>query len=104
LAQSDAPLSDEQLKQAPGKIFHFPSVMGAVVLAHNLKSVNNTLKLTGPVIADIFMGKITKWNDPAIAILNPAVPLPDSNIKYAPLPRGVVALEDKQVEEIELPK
>jgi phosphate transport system substrate-binding protein len=77
---SDAPMTDQQLKQAPAKILHFPSVMGAVVVAYNLTEVNNPLKLTGPVVADIFMGKITKWNDPAISKLNPAAALPDSYI------------------------
>ncbi len=76
---SDAPLNDEQLKAAPG-LLHFPTVMGAVVLAYNLPDVKTTLKLTGPVIADIFMGKVTKWNDPAIAKLNPGVNLPEDDI------------------------
>src|SRR5580693_8492124 len=73
---SDAPMNDEQLKAAPG-LLHFPTVMGAVVLAYNLPDVKTTLKLTGPAIADIFMGKVTKWNDPAIAKLNPGVTLPE---------------------------
>src|SRR6202522_4717530 len=51
---SDAPLTDEQLSDAPGKILHFPSVMGAVVVAYNLPGFTGTLRLTGPVIADIF--------------------------------------------------
>ena len=80
IGASDAPMSEEQMRQAPGKILHFPSVMGAVVIAYNLSGVKNALKLTGPIVADIFMGKITKWNDPAIAKLNPAANLPDSDI------------------------
>jgi phosphate transport system substrate-binding protein len=76
---SDAPMNDEQLKAAPG-LLHFPTVMGAVVLAYNLPGLKSTLKLDGPVIADIFMGKITKWNDPYIAKLNPGVTLPDDDI------------------------
>ncbi len=76
---SDAPMNDEQLKAAPG-LLHFPTVMGAVVIAYNLPDVKSTLKLTGPVIADIFMGKVTKWNDPAIAKLNPGVALPEDDI------------------------
>jgi phosphate transport system substrate-binding protein len=76
---SDAPMNDEQLKTASG-LLHFPTVMGAVVLAYNLPDVKANLKLTGPVIADIFMGKITKWNDPAIAKLNPGVNLPEDDI------------------------
>src|SRR5580698_3704445 len=73
IGASDAPMTEQQMKQAPGKILHFPSVMGAVVIAYNLAEVKNPLKLTGPVVADIFSGKITKWNDPAIASLNPSV-------------------------------
>jgi phosphate transport system substrate-binding protein len=80
IGASDAPMTDEQLKQAPAKILHFPSVMGAVVIAYNVADVKSALKLTGPIIADIFMGKITKWNDPAIAKLNPGVNLPESDI------------------------
>src|SRR5580704_3132447 len=76
---SDAPMNNEQLKAAPG-LLHFPTVMGAVVLAYNLPSVKSTLKLDGPAIADIFMGKITKWNDPALAKLNPGVTLPEDDI------------------------
>jgi phosphate transport system substrate-binding protein len=77
---SDAPLTDEQLKAAPGKILHFPSVMGAVVVAYNLPGFTGTLKLTGPVVADIFAGKITKWNDPKIAAVNAGAALPDTDI------------------------
>jgi phosphate transport system substrate-binding protein len=80
IGASDAPMTDEQLKQASGKILHFPSVMGAVVIAYNLAEVKNPLRLTGPVVADIFMGKISKWNDPALAELNPGVALPDDDI------------------------
>ena len=80
IGASDAPMTDDQLKQAPAKVLHFPSVMGAVVIAYNVPEVKSTLKLTGPVIADIFMGKITKWNDPAIAKLNPGVSLPESDV------------------------
>jgi phosphate transport system substrate-binding protein len=75
---SDAPMSDEQLKAAPG-LLHFPTVMGADVIAYNLPGVK-TLKFTGPVVADIFLGKVTKWNDPAIAKVNPGVELPDQDI------------------------
>jgi phosphate transport system substrate-binding protein len=80
LGASDAPMTDDQLKHAPAKILHFPSVMGAVVIAYNVPEVKSSLKLTGPVVADIFMGKVTKWNDPVIAKLNPGVSLPDSDI------------------------
>jgi len=77
---SDAPMNDEQLKVAPAKILHFPTVLGAVVVTYNLPGLTQPLKLTGPLVADVYLGKITKWNDPAIAELNPGVTLPDSNI------------------------
>ncbi len=80
LGASDAPLTDEQLKAAPGKILHFPSVMGADVVAYNLPGFNGTLKLTGSLIADIFLGKITKWNDPKLAAANPGATLPNTDI------------------------
>lgn len=73
---SDAPLTDEQIKKLPAKAFHFPTVMGADVIAYNLPGVKKALRFTGPVVADIFMGKISNWNDPAIARLNPGVALP----------------------------
>jgi len=75
---SDGPMTDEQLKSAPGPILHFPTVLGAVVPAYNLPSVE--LKFTGPLLADIFLGKVKKWNDPAIAKANPGVSLPNSVI------------------------
>lgn len=77
---SDAPLTDEQLKAAPDKILHFPSVMGAVVVAYNLPGFTGTMKLTGPIVADIFQGNITKWNDPKIAAVNPGVAIPATDI------------------------
>ncbi len=83
IGASDAPMSDEQLKAAPGKILHFPSVMGAVVIAYNLPGFNGTLRLDGPTIAQIFMGKITKWNDSKIAALNPGANLPATDIVVA---------------------
>ncbi len=75
---SDAPMNDEQLKAASG-LLHFPTVMGADVVAYNLPGVV-TLKFTGPLLADIFLGKVTKWNDPAIAKINPGASLPDQDI------------------------
>jgi phosphate transport system substrate-binding protein len=77
---SDAPLTDQQLSDAPGKILHFPAVMGADVIAYNLPGYTGTLKLTGPVIADIFLGKITKWDDDKIKALNPGVSIPSADI------------------------
>ena len=69
---TDGPMTDEQLQAAPGKILHLPTVLGAVVPIYNIPGVDAELKFTGPLLADIFLGKITKWNDPAIAKLNPA--------------------------------
>ncbi len=80
LGASDAPMTDQQLSEAPGKIFHFPSVMGAVVIAYNLPGFTGTLRLTGPVIADIFSGKITKWDDEKIKALNPGAAIPSQDI------------------------
>jgi phosphate transport system substrate-binding protein len=77
---SDAPLTDQQLSEAPAKILHFPSVMGAVVIAYNLPGFTGTLRLTGPVIADIFAGKITKWDDDKIKALNSGAAIPSTDI------------------------
>jgi phosphate transport system substrate-binding protein len=79
---SDQPMKDEQLASAPGPILHFPTVLGAVVPVYNLQGVTQELKFSGPVLADIVLGKITKWNDPALATLNPGVALPDSTITF----------------------
>jgi len=68
-------------KLQSGNLLQFPSVMGAVVVIVNIPDVQvNQLKLTGPVLADIYLGNITKWNDPAIAKLNPGVKLPRLDI------------------------
>ena len=77
---SDGPMTDEQLKAAPGPILHFPTVLGAVVPVYNITGVSSDLKFTGPVLADIYLGKITKWNDPAIVKLNPGAKLPATDI------------------------
>jgi phosphate transport system substrate-binding protein len=77
---SDGPMTDEQLKAAPGPILHFPTVLGAVVPVYNVSGVTQPLRFTGPVLADIYLGKITKWNDAAIAQLNPGVILPATDI------------------------
>ncbi len=77
---SDGPMSDEQLAQAKVKILHIPTVLGSVVPAYNLPGVKTELKFTGPILAGIFLGKITTWNDPAIAKANPGVALPSDNI------------------------
>jgi phosphate transport system substrate-binding protein len=78
---TDGPMKDEELAAAKGgPIMHFPTVLGAVVIAYNVPELTKPLKLTGPVIADIFSGKVTKWNDPRIAALNPGVKLPAKDI------------------------
>ncbi len=77
---SDFPMTDAQQKDLPAPAFHFPTVLGGVVPIYNLPGINAELKFTGPVIANVFLGKITKWNDPAITALNPGVKLPASDI------------------------
>lgn len=81
-AGSDAPMDQEEQDAAGGNPVHVPTVGGAVVLAYNIPELggDTALKLTGDVIAEIFLGNITTWNDPAIAELNPDVQLPDSEI------------------------
>jgi len=73
---SDAPMSDENLAKAPGKILHIPIVAGGVAVIYNLPD-SPKLKLDGDIIANVYMGNITKWNDAKIAALNPGVTLPD---------------------------
>jgi phosphate transport system substrate-binding protein len=80
---TDAPLTQEQLLAAPGKLLHLPTVLGAVVPIYNLPGVSQELKFNGPVLANIFLGKVTKWNDPALAALNPGVKLPGTDIVVA---------------------
>ena len=80
---TDGPMTPDQLTAAPGKIMHFPTVLGAVVPVYNIPSVKTELKFSGAVLADIFLGKITKWNDPAIAKLNAGVTLPATDITVA---------------------
>lgn len=78
---SDMPMTDEEMSRAKGgPILHIPTVLGADVMTYNIPGVTQTLKLTGEVIADIFLGKIKKWNDPRIATLNAGVSLPNSDI------------------------
>ena len=77
---SDGPMSDEQLQATGFKVLHIPTVLGAVVPTYNVPGVSNDLKFTGDVLADIFLGKIKKWNDPRIAKANPGVKLPDADI------------------------
>jgi phosphate transport system substrate-binding protein len=73
---SDGPMSDEQLAQAKTKILHVPTVLGAVVPAYNVSGVSGEIKFTPEALAGIFLGKITNWNDKAIASANPGVNFP----------------------------
>jgi len=77
---SDAPMSDADLKSAPGEIVHIPTVLGAVVITYNLEGMKQPLRFSPEVIADIFLGKIKKWNDPKIAADNAGVTLPTNDI------------------------
>jgi phosphate transport system substrate-binding protein len=77
---SDAPMSDEELAKLKAPAFHIPTVLGAVVMTYNLPGVTKPLNLTGPLVADIFLGKVTKWNAPEIAALNKGVDLPNKDI------------------------
>ena len=77
---SDAPLNAQERQAAPGAV-QIPETIGSVAVAYNIPGIpTKTLKFTGPVLADIFQGKITKWNDPQIQALNPGVSLPAANI------------------------
>jgi phosphate transport system substrate-binding protein len=77
---SDGPMTDDMLKEAKTKILHMPTVLGADVPAYNIPGVSAELKFTPEALAGIFLGKITKWNDKAIASVNPGVNLPDKDI------------------------
>lgn len=77
---SDGPMTDEQLGQSKVKILHIPTVLGADVPAYNIPGVNQELKFTPDVLADIFLGKISTWNDPRLTKINPGVPLPGQPI------------------------
>ncbi len=81
---SDMPMTDEQLKEAEGKlktkILNIPTVLGADVPAYNIPGVTGEIKFTPEVLAGIFLGKITNWNDPAIAKVNPEVKFPNQEI------------------------
>jgi len=77
---SDMPMSDKQLAEFKGKILNLPTVLGAVVPAYNVPSVTEELKFTPEALSGIFLGKISKWNDKAIASANPGVNLPNNDI------------------------
>ena len=78
---SDAPMTDQQVGAVNGNVQHIPTVLGAVVATYNLPSLGrNPLRFDGPSLADIFLGRITKWNDRRLAALNPGVTLPNQDI------------------------
>ena len=77
---SDGPMTDEQLAQAKVKVLHFPTVLGAVVPTYNIPGVSASLNFTQKALAGIYLGQITKWNDPEIAKPNPGVKLPADDI------------------------
>ena len=77
---TDGPMTEEQILAAPGRILHLPTVLGADVPIYNLPGVRGEVKFTGAVLADIYLGKVTKWNDPALVKLNPSVTLPGTDI------------------------
>lgn len=78
---TDAPLSNAEMKRMPGPTLHIPIVAGAEVLSYNLPGVGPGLRLTGPIIADIFLGKIKSWSDPRIRKINPYIKLPNLPIQ-----------------------
>jgi len=79
---TDAAMTDDELKaaQAKGTPVHVPTVLGAVTVAYSIDGVGKGLKLDGATMADVFLGKITNWNDPALKQLNPSMPLPSGDI------------------------
>jgi len=77
---TDKPMNDEELKKAPGELLHIPTVLGAVVVTYNLQGVTETLSFSPDVLTDIFLGKITKWNDARIKADNATINLPDAPI------------------------
>ena len=77
---TDGPMTDEQLNQAKTKILHFPTVLGGVVPTYNIPGVAQELNFTPTAVAGIFLGKITKWNDPELKNANPSANLPDKDI------------------------
>ncbi|MEA2569756.1 MAG: phosphate transport system substrate-binding protein [Acidobacteriota bacterium] len=77
---TDGPMTNEQITAAGFRILHLPTVLGAVVPVYNIPDVNAELHFNGKTLADIFLGRITKWNDPAIKATNPSVNLPNLDI------------------------
>ncbi len=77
---TDAPMSDSAIAAISGNVLHIPTVMGAVVAIYNLQGVSQAVRFTPDVLADIFLGKVTKWNDARLASINPGVTLPAADI------------------------
>jgi phosphate transport system substrate-binding protein len=77
---SDMPMTDKQLEEAKAKILNIPTVLGAVVPAYNIPGVSGEVKFTPEALAEIFLGRVTKWNDKAITSANPGVNFPDKAI------------------------
>jgi phosphate transport system substrate-binding protein len=77
---SDAPMTDDELSKAPGPILHIPTTLGAVTVTYNMPALKQPLRLSPDVVAGVFLGEISKWNDPKLAALNPGVKLPDAPI------------------------
>ncbi|HEX5962412.1 MAG TPA: phosphate ABC transporter substrate-binding protein PstS [Gemmatimonadales bacterium] len=78
---TDGPMNESQIQAVNGNVLHVPAVLGAVVVTYNLPSLGDTkLKFDGNLLVDIFMGRVTKWNDPKIVALNPGVKLPDIDL------------------------
>lgn len=77
---TDGPMTDDELRRAGGDVLHFPTVVGAVVVTYNLPGIQDTLRFDGHVLANIFLGRITRWNDARIAALNPDVALPEAEL------------------------
>jgi phosphate transport system substrate-binding protein len=77
---SDAPLTEEETQALSSTPVHIPETIGSVVAAYNVAGIDKGLRLTGPILSDIFSGKITKWDDPKIKELNPDLPLPANDI------------------------
>ena len=78
---TDGPMNESQIQAVAGNVLHIPTVLGAVVVTYNLPSLGDAkLKFDGTLLVDIFMGRVTKWNDPKIAALNPGVKLPNIDL------------------------
>ena len=80
---SDAPMNEAQMKEVSGDVLHIPITAGAVVISYNLPGFKDSLKFTPDIVANIFLGKIKKWNDPLIAAANPGVKLPATDVVVA---------------------